>query len=55
MESKKAASGRRSLVALAYAPAKRDNRNRQEEPLPGPLYDAVVLGLLVLFGFAYFM
>lgn len=50
METKKAALGFGSLVHLAYAPA-RDRRKK----LPGPYFDAGLLGLLIVLGVAYFV
>lgn len=54
MENKKAASGSKRAIALAYTPAFADNRKRRE-PLPGPIYDAIVVGLFIVFGVAYFV
>jgi len=55
MDTVKTAPAKRSLLSLAYAqPDEKGSRHRQE-PLPGKLFDATVLGLLLVFGAAYFM
>lgn len=55
MEVSKTAPAHRSLLELAYAqPAEKTWRHRQTA-LPGPLYDATVIGLFIVLGVAYLM
>jgi hypothetical protein len=55
MDTPNRSSGARGLVALAYATRSTPKWKRQYEKqaLPGPLFDAVVLGLFLVFGAAY--
>lgn len=39
----------RSLMELAYEPAPRRYPQRKQEALPGPLFDATVIGLAIAF------
>lgn len=54
MEATKAASGSRSPLRLAYAQPEPRTWRRQQEPLPGALFDITVIGLFVVLGIAYF-
>ena len=55
MDTKKAALGSPGLIRLAYSQEEEKRWRRRSEPLPGPLFDVIVIGLFVVLGIAYFL
>lgn len=55
MEKKKTSSALRRAFRLAYTPPDDKHGKRQQQSLPGKLYDATVFGLFLVLGIAYFM
>ena len=50
MDTPKRALGMRRLVALAYARESTPKWRQEKQALPGPLFDAVVVGLFLVLG-----
>ena len=50
MDTPKRALGMRRLVALAYANESTPKWRKEKQSLPGPLFDAVVIGLFLVLG-----
>jgi len=55
MEEKETSSALRRAIRLAYTQPDDKHRKRPRQSLPGPLYDATVIGLFLVLGIAYFM
>jgi hypothetical protein len=56
MENSKRVPGMRGLVALAYANGSNPKWKRpQEQSVPGPLFDAFVIGIFLVLAIGYFV